>query len=248
MWLRDRVALVGSGDIGGMGLTDPFDCHLYLLDGGSEAALIDAGSGFDIDAILRQIEASGIDRARLRYLLLTHAHFDHAGGAAELAEQLHLHVIAGAETAQRLHNADEEATGLQQARALGLYPAHALLHPCNVDTVVADGDTIQIGDTRLTALHTPGHSGDHISYLADTNAGATLFAGDAVFAGGRIALQVLPDCRLADCFATIRKLAALNVDSLLSGHGLPILQRGATHLQKALASVDAMQIPPAMYF
>jgi hypothetical protein len=44
MRLWERIQLVGSGD-GGFGLTDPFDCHVYAVDGGGEPALIDAGIG-----------------------------------------------------------------------------------------------------------------------------------------------------------------------------------------------------------
>lgn len=248
MWLSQHVALVGSGDIGGMGLTNPFDCHIYLLDGGEECALIDAGSGLDDDAILHQIKLLGVELGRVRYLLLTHAHFDHAGGAASLAKRLRLHAVSGAESAKRLECADEVTTGLAEARSLGLYPPEARLKPCVVDTVLADGETIRIGKIALSGLHTPGHSGDHTAFLAHVGNVPTLFAGDAIFAGGRIALQTLPDCQLDDCFATIRKLAMLEMEALLPGHGLPILQRGARHVRKALASIDAMQMPPAMFF
>jgi len=248
MWLSKQVALVGSGDIGGMGITNPSDCHVYLLDGGDECALIDAGSGLDDEAIVRQIEGIGVDLARVRYLLLTHAHFDHAGGAASLAKRLHLHVVAGAECATRLRHGDEDGTGLRQARGLGLYPVAARLVPCAIETVLGDGESLRVGKMTVSALHTPGHSSDHMAYWVQTDAIATLFAGDALFAGGRIALQTLLDCRLDDCFATIRKLAKLKVESLLPGHGLPIMQRGASHLHKALTCVENMQIPPMMYF
>lgn len=248
MWLTEQVALVGSGDIGGMGLTDPFDCHVYLLDGGDECALIDAGAGFDEEAIVSQIKRHGVDLARVRYLLLTHAHFDHAGGAASLARRLKLQTVAGAECAARLTTGDKDAIGLTQARALGLYPAESRLAPCTIDIVVGDGESLRVGSIKVSALFTPGHSGDHFSFLAQGAGDAMLFVGDALFAGGRIALQTLPDCRLEDCFATIRKLAALEVETLLPGHGLPVLRRGGAHLRKALGYVDAMQVPPPMNF
>lgn len=248
MWLTQQVALVGSGNIGGMGLTNPFDCHVYLLDGGSECALIDAGAGFGEEMIVGQIAELGIDLARVRYLLITHAHFDHAGGAASLARRMKLQTITGAECAARLRSGNEDAIGLTQARALGLYPAESRLASCPVGRVVVDGESLRVGSIDITALSTPGHSGDHFSFLARGAGDAMLFAGDAVFAGGRIALQTLPDCRLEDCFTTIRKLAALEVELLLPGHGLPVLRRGGDHVHKALGYVDVMQIPPPMFF
>ena len=66
MKLADRLYLVGSGDFG---LTDDYDCHVYLLDGDTEAALIDAGGGRDVGAILDNIRRDGIPLARVRYLL-----------------------------------------------------------------------------------------------------------------------------------------------------------------------------------
>ena len=60
MQLTDIVHLVGSGQ-SGFSLTDPLDCHVYLLDGGSELALIDTGVGRDTPAIAAQIEAAGFD-------------------------------------------------------------------------------------------------------------------------------------------------------------------------------------------
>ena len=54
------IYLVGSGRTG-IGISDFYDCHVYLVDGGDEAALIDAGSGVDIEPFMRNIAAHGID-------------------------------------------------------------------------------------------------------------------------------------------------------------------------------------------
>ncbi|MDP8977015.1 MAG: MBL fold metallo-hydrolase, partial [Actinomycetota bacterium] len=78
MRLTERIHLVGSGS-SGFDLTDTWDAHAYLVDGGAEAALIDVGCGRGVDALLRNIEAAGVSPDRLRHLLLTHAHPDHCG-------------------------------------------------------------------------------------------------------------------------------------------------------------------------
>ena len=83
----------------GFGLTDDYDCHVYLLDGGDEHALVDAGGGRDPDAIVRLIAADGLDPRRVRTCFLTHAHADHAAGAAGLRERLGLRVLASPEVA-----------------------------------------------------------------------------------------------------------------------------------------------------
>ena len=90
MKIADRIYLVGSGDLG-LSMTDAFDCHVYLVDGGSEAALIDAGGGRDIAAILKIVEDDGIPLDRIRSLLLTHGHADHAAGELVLRVVLSLY-------------------------------------------------------------------------------------------------------------------------------------------------------------
>ena len=87
MKLCDQIYLVGSGNQG-IGISDDYDCHVYLIDGGDELALVDAGGGLDVGPILENIRHDGLDPSRVRHLLLTHAHFDHAGGAAQLRSAL----------------------------------------------------------------------------------------------------------------------------------------------------------------
>ena len=87
MKLTDRVFLVGSGKCG-FSITNDFDCHTYLIDGGSELALIDTGAGLQTERILAHVEADGFDPTRIGHLLLTHAHADHAGGASALRKQV----------------------------------------------------------------------------------------------------------------------------------------------------------------
>src|SRR6266542_1763850 len=70
MRLSERVHLVGSGSFG-LDLSDPFDCHVYLLDGGDELALVDVGAGMGAETIIENVRSCGFDPARIRHLLLT---------------------------------------------------------------------------------------------------------------------------------------------------------------------------------
>ncbi|MGQ9600462.1 MAG: MBL fold metallo-hydrolase, partial [Anaerolineae bacterium] len=156
MRLLERLYLVGSGSWG-LNLTDDLDCHVYLLDGGSEAALIDAGGGRNIDLILKNIEDDGIPLHRVRTLLLTHGHADHAAGAAGLREALGLQVCAAQELMESLAVGDGWGISLGQAKAAGLYPADFVFRPCHVDVELKDGQTIPVGDCTLKVIETPGH-------------------------------------------------------------------------------------------
>ena len=66
MKLTDRIHLVGSGSLG-FDLTDPFDCHVYLLDGGDELALVDVGAGMGAEAIVANVRAAGFYPADYRF-------------------------------------------------------------------------------------------------------------------------------------------------------------------------------------
>lgn len=87
MRLTPYIELIGSGGMG-FSLTHPLDCHVYLIHNGDDAVIIDAGAGVDIGPILKVIDQSGIPRAAIRRLLLTHGHGDHAGGARALHDAL----------------------------------------------------------------------------------------------------------------------------------------------------------------
>src|SRR4051795_653331 len=90
--------LVASG-AGGFDLTDAYDCNAWAFAGGFGTLLFDAGAGRAPDAILAAGRATGLDWPQPVHLFLTHAHADHAGGAAALRERLPTRGYARAQTA-----------------------------------------------------------------------------------------------------------------------------------------------------
>src|SRR2546428_3757677 len=119
--LMERVCLVGSGRLG-VGLSAELDCHVYLVDGGKEAALIDAGAGAAAAEILAYATAHGFPSDRIRHLLLTHGHSDHAAGTASFRRHLaQLRVYAHPIVARYLRAGDEQAGGLAVCTPAGLY-------------------------------------------------------------------------------------------------------------------------------
>lgn len=245
MKLTDTVYLVGSGSWG-FGSSDEYDCHVYLVDGGEELALVDAGGGRNSEAILENIRADGLPLDRVRYLLLTHGHADHAGGAAGLRERLGLQVMASREIAEIIRKGDESAISLDSARVSGGYPSDFRFRPCPVNRELRQGDTIQLGRCALSVIETPGHSRGCISFWMEDKGRRYLFCGDSLFFGGKVALQNIPDCNLADSLATIRKLGELPVDVFLPGHLCISLSSGYRHIESALAVLARLGVPPSI--
>lgn len=247
MRLTERVHLVGSANEAGA-VTDPHDCHVYLVDGGERCALVDAGAGRAPDALVAAIERTGIDPGRVTRLLLTHGHADHAGGAAALRDRLGpgLAVDADPLVADWLGRGDEAGVGLDVARRAGVYPPDYRLRPCAVAGNLADGDVVPVGDVDLRVVATPGHASGHLSFLLEADGRRDLLAGDAVFPGGRVALLPTHDCEISPLVASLRRLRALRLDGLLAGHGTPVTADGQAHVEHANRQLDRLLMPPPL--
>ena len=245
MRLTRDVALVGGGSMTGFGLSDAFDSHVYLLDGGDEAALIDCGMGTPagLAAVREQISGAGVDIARVRRLFLTHYHTDHAGGARTYRDALGLSVAIGRDARPALEHADHDATSFTSASAAGFFPAGYEYPACPVDEPLDDGQEIRVGRLTVRFVATAGHCAGHGAYLVTGGERAYLFSGDAVFAMGRILLQAIPDCDLGASLASIRRMNALEFDALLPGHGPIALTGGHGHVAAAVATIDRLAVP-----
>lgn len=245
MRLTPDVALVGSGSFG-FDLSSPMDAHVYLLDGGDELALIDAGSGGVIgntDLILSNIAADGFDTGRIGRLLLTHYHFDHMGGAAEWRDRLGLEVHGSPLTARVLSEADEAANSLPAAKAAGYVPDNYHITPCPAAGDLVEGATFNVGHLNVTVFETPGHSAGHVSFLVTGGERTLLLQGDVIFSGGTIFLQNIPDCSIQQYSESARKLAALEFDAFLPGHLSISLRDGTRHVRAAAAQFAKLMVP-----
>lgn len=241
MQLTPEVHLVGSGRLG-FEISNDYDCHVFLLDGGSEAALIDSGVGLETSLILEHIHATGLAN-KVTKIILTHAHSDHMGGAGELRSALDAQVYAPAEAADWVRAADEKAVSLELAKRAGAYPADYRLKPSEVDVELRENDTIRVGDLQLRVLETPGHSRGHCSYVAQTETRKLLFGGDLVFFNGAVILQNIPDCSIQDYAASMEKLDGMNINALLSGHWVLPLRNGQKHIDMAIQAFRGLMVP-----
>jgi glyoxylase-like metal-dependent hydrolase (beta-lactamase superfamily II) len=243
--LTPEVALAGSGSFG-FDLSSPADAHLYLIDGGDELALIDAGCGGtigDTDLILRNIAADGYDTGRITKLLITHYHFDHVGGAAEVHNALRIPVHASPLTARVLESADEAAISLPAVKALGYVPDDYRLRPCPATGDLIDGATVRIGRLTVTVFETPGHCDGHVSLLVEGGDRRSLIQGDVVFFGGTILLQNVPDCSIQRYGESVRNLAGIDFDAFFPGHGPISLRNGKRHIDLAAAQFANLMVP-----
>jgi glyoxylase-like metal-dependent hydrolase (beta-lactamase superfamily II) len=199
--IRDNLWQVGGTD-----LTDSSDAATYLVRFGDRAALIDAGSGRAHPQLTKNIaECLGLN-VQLEYLLLTHCHFDHAGGAQAVRDEYGCRIVAHELDAIYLESGDNRVTG---AAWYG-----ARLEPFAIDIKLQDPEsTLAIGSGTLTAIHCPGHSPGSVVYTTNIDGQLILFGQDV---HGPIHSELLSDEK--QYLDSLARLLDLQADLLLEGH------------------------------
>lgn len=143
------------------------NCSVLWCDQTQEAAVVDPGG--DLDRITGFIQHKGL---KLKQILLTHAHIDHAGGTATLAKEQAIPIIGP-------HEGDQFwIDGLpEQSQRFGFPPAGHF----TPNRWLHDGDTVQVGNCLLSVRHCPGHTPGHVVFYSPEIQRA--FVGDVLFAG-----------------------------------------------------------------
>ncbi len=228
--------------------------HTWLIDGGADGlALIDPGLEANVEAILKTVDALGFQRRAIRWVINTHAHFDHAQADAHF-QRLGAKVLVGRGDAAAV----EKATGVTAKYVLGA--AQSAAYPTlTVDRVLDDGEDIRIGDKTLVAIATPGHTPGSTCYRLELDGMNVLFGGDTILFDYRLGAQATPYIDNAAYLASLNKLARYFTyplvrgrwDMLLPGHGTIVLDRayadvikGVRQVQWALANGEPINALP----
>src|SRR5262249_49490165 len=134
--------------------------NVYLIDGGSEFLLIDIGFLDIVDDIIELIRQMDYNLSTCKMVNATHADADHIQGHARAKEVLKTKVAAHPLSVEPLETGDEITT-YATIKAQGI---HIPMPPCKIDTLLNEGDTIEVGSLKLDVWHTPGHTPGHLSF------------------------------------------------------------------------------------
>lgn len=121
----------------------------YLLAGKEGLILLDVPLEENAELVLRNVQELGFDPAKIRVLLNSHAHADHAGGFAAARKK------TGAKLYLSAPDAELAARGGKNDFAFGDRLAYT---PVVADEIVEDGETVRVGELAMTAVLTPGHT------------------------------------------------------------------------------------------
>lgn len=240
MKITETIYLVGSLQLG---ISGPWDCHVYLIEGPDGLIMIDAGGGGAGELILANMEKDGLHPEDLKAILITHNHFDHCCGAYEIKQRTGCDVFISAESKSVLANGSEEEAGLVIAKELGIYPLDFPYRNCPVDYGLRDGDQLEIGGISFQAISVGGHSPDSFCFFAEINGARNLFVGDVLFYGGVLGLINFPGSTMDGYRRDLKKLAGLKIDGLFPGHMLFTIKNGQKHIDAAIGQCRQGAIP-----
>lgn len=188
--------------VGGADLSHPYDCSVYLVDGGEDMVLIDAGAGEGYELIVDNIRSLGLEPEKLKAVIATHSHIDHIGALAQFREEFGVRVIA--------HLLDREA--IETGVGCGAEYYGVSYEPCKVDVVLkkAEGQ-VRCGRYHLKFVHIPGHTPGSIAVYLDAE-GRVLFGQDVH------GPYFLKGSNIEQAKVSLRRLADLDADILCEGH------------------------------
>ncbi|MBS3815651.1 MAG: MBL fold metallo-hydrolase [Hadesarchaea archaeon] len=199
-----------------------FDSNIYVIPG-SITVLIDAGTGKHFKQVSKDLKNFDLSPRDIDLLINTHCHYDHVGGDLDFIEASNCDLAIHKEDAKPVIEGDPERTLASQF--------DEEIEPLKVSRVLVDRDYIELGESVLEVIHTPGHSPGSISLYEPTE--KILFSGDTVFKNG-IGRLGLPGSDSEAMKESLEKLAEKKVNKLYPGHGPIATEDGGKYVQMGM--------------
>jgi glyoxylase-like metal-dependent hydrolase (beta-lactamase superfamily II) len=205
--------------------------NIYLIDGGSEYALIDVGFLDEPSDVLELIRQMDFSLSACKMILATHADADHTQGLSRAREVLRCKVAAHPRSVAPLEEGDEVLT---YAR-IDAQNIHIPMPRCKVDQTIDEGDILTIGDKTLEVWSTPGHTAGQLSFRM----GPLLFSGDNIFRDGCVGvIDAHHGSNLVDFIESLRRIRDCDATHLLPSHG-PIFRKDNALIERTIERLES---------
>jgi hydroxyacylglutathione hydrolase len=205
--------------------------NIYLIDGGSEYALIDVGFLDELADVLELIRQMDFSLSACKLIIATHADVDHTQGLTRAREILKCEVAAHPKSVAAIESGDEIFT-YARIDAQGI---HIPITPCKVDRVIHEGELLKIGDKTLQVWSTPGHTDGQLALRM----GNLLFSGDNIFRDGCVGvIDAHHGSSLLDFVASLKRILSSDVEYLLPSHG-PIFRKNDKLIAATIARLES---------
>ncbi|HEY0180500.1 MAG TPA: MBL fold metallo-hydrolase, partial [Dokdonella sp.] len=163
-----------------IGLERPRFAACYLIEAGGAAALFDAGTNYSVPRVLATLTARGLDPGDVRYVIASHVHLDHAGGAGALLRELPNATVLAHPRGVR-HLVDPSALQRSAERVYGtevVARTYGQLVPVPPERLraLADDETVDLEGRLLRFMDSPGHALHHVTLYDELSSG--WFTGD----------------------------------------------------------------------
>ena len=205
--------------------------NIYLIDGGSEYALLDVGFLDELGDVLELVRKMNYSLSACKMILVSHADVDHTQGLARARDVLKCPTYAHPTTVAPLEQGDEISTFAR----IDAQDIRMEMPKCKVDKTIDEGDVLTIGDRTLEVWSTPGHTPGQLSFRM----GNLLFSGDNLFRDGSVgAIDAHHGSDLVAYVKSLKRIKASDVEFLLPSHG-PIFRKDDAQIDATIARLES---------
>lgn len=211
----------------------PLGVNIYLIDGGTEYALIDIGQDDTLDEVIDLLRGMDFPLSKCKLIIATHADADHVQALAQARTRLKTKAAAHPRAAATLESGDTVQT-------YASIPAQGFdipMPPCKVDVLLNEGDEVKVGKVKLTVWHTPGHTPGQLSFKM----GNLLFSGDNIYKDACVGvIDAHHGSSIPDYLKSLARIRADDAEYLLPSHG-PVFRNDPAILDAAITRLTAYQ-------
>ncbi len=206
--------------------TGPQAPNVFLVKDGDEGAFVDSGFGDEKSIEARLGFLKDFPHLKLRYIALTHHHFDHSSGADQIRRATGAEVTLHPDELSWLRDWQSEAPQdieipeemKEMREKVAKFREQAAAAEPTIE--VKDGDEFTVGSLSVQVIHTPGHTmGSVCFYMPKEKA---LFTGDTALGLGTVAVSPPPHGDMALYLKSLARLQKIEASVMLPGHGIAV--------------------------